>query len=103
MVDHLVLYVDRLITASTCESVNAANITSLSNNVKKNGVNSVNTPSHFQHGLSSFHGGTSKQIYSSGIEEGELVECRICQEEDEDRSMEVPCACSDSMKVCVCA
>ncbi|XXG56941.1 hypothetical protein AAC387_Pa03g4234 [Persea americana] len=30
----------------------------------------------------------------------ELVECQICQDEDEDSSMEVPCSCFDSSKVC---
>lgn len=100
MGDHLVLYVDRLITASTFESANTANITSTpSNHVKQDGVNSVNSPSsHYQHGLSSCQGSTSKKIDSSGGEKGEFVECRICQEEDEDRRMEIPCACSGSMK-----
>ena len=104
MGDHLVLYVDRLITASTFESSNTANITSTpSNHVKEEEVNSVNTSSHFQHGLSSCQGSTSNQIDSFGGEKGEFVECLIFQEEDEDRSMEIPCACSGSMKVRICA
>lgn len=98
MGDHLVLYVDRLITASTFESANTANSTSSSNHVKQDRVNSVNTSSHFQHGLSSCQGGTSKQVDGSGGEGEEFVECRICQEEDENVSMEIPCACSGSMK-----
>lgn len=30
---------------------------------------------------------------------GEMVECRICQEEGEDSDMESPCACSGTLKV----
>jgi RING-variant domain len=30
---------------------------------------------------------------------GEVVECRICQEEGEDGDMESPCACSGTLKV----
>lgn len=30
---------------------------------------------------------------------GKLVECRICQDEDDDRNMETPCSCCGSLKV----
>lgn len=36
---------------------------------------------------------------SKKSEKGEMVECRICQEEDEEREMEAPCACSGTLKV----
>lgn len=29
----------------------------------------------------------------------QIVECRICQEEDNTRNLEVPCACNGSLKV----
>jgi E3 ubiquitin-protein ligase DOA10 len=28
-----------------------------------------------------------------------LVECRICQDEDDDSNMETPCSCCGSLKV----
>lgn len=31
--------------------------------------------------------------------DGKLVECRICQDEDEDSNMETPCSCCGSLKV----
>ena len=31
--------------------------------------------------------------------EGKLVECRICQEEDDDSNLETPCSCCGSLKV----
>ena len=30
----------------------------------------------------------------------QTVECRICQEEDSVKNLEVPCSCSGSLKVC---
>lgn len=35
----------------------------------------------------------------SSNKEAEIVECRICQEEDEVHAMEAPCACSGTLKV----
>ncbi|KAH9310696.1 hypothetical protein KI387_025731, partial [Taxus chinensis] len=84
MADHLVLYVDRLITPSTLEPSSDVNNKMPSGHIlgKANGI-------------SSYQVGTSKKI---DVQEGEFVECRICQEEDVDRSMEIPCACTGSMK-----
>ena len=40
----------------------------------------------------------------SGCDDGvavfKLGECCICQEEDEENSMESPCSCSGSLKIC---
>lgn len=36
---------------------------------------------------------------SKKSEKGEMVECRICQEEDEEQEMEAPCACNGTLKV----
>lgn len=33
---------------------------------------------------------------------GEIAECRICQEEDDVKNLETPCACSGSVKVRAC-
>lgn len=35
-------------------------------------------------------------------EDGKMTECRICQEEEEERAMEAPCACSGTLKVLSC-
>lgn len=42
------------------------------------------------------------QIVAGGTEEQPLIqkgECRICQEEDCIQNLEIPCACSGSLKV----
>lgn len=41
---------------------------------------------------------------SGGVksEDGKMTECRICQEEEEERAMEAPCACSGTLKVFSC-
>uniref|UniRef100_A0A0C9RQ51 TSA: Wollemia nobilis Ref_Wollemi_Transcript_3702_1026 transcribed RNA sequence n=1 Tax=Wollemia nobilis TaxID=56998 RepID=A0A0C9RQ51_9CONI len=90
MAEHLVLYVDRLLTPSTFDSANDVNMT-LPSSQMENGEKSVN-------GVSVYKDGKSKKIHGPGKEEGEFVECRICQEEDVDRSMDIPCACTGSMK-----
>ncbi|GLJ25380.1 hypothetical protein SUGI_0485840 [Cryptomeria japonica] len=83
MADHLVLYVDRLITP-TLEPVNEVNVTMPPSQILGK-----------QNVVSSYQVGSSKKIDEEG---GEFVECRICQEEDVDKSMEIPCACTGSMK-----
>ncbi|KAK9287646.1 hypothetical protein L1049_016083 [Liquidambar formosana] len=40
----------------------------------------------------------SGESSSSPSKKGEMVECRICQEEDEMRAMEAPCACNGTLK-----
>ncbi|KAG6484044.1 hypothetical protein ZIOFF_060838 [Zingiber officinale] len=40
-----------------------------------------------------------REITRNRIAGGESLECRICQEEDEDFNMETPCSCRGSLKV----
>lgn len=37
--------------------------------------------------------------FSSAKGKGSLRECRICQEEDEEKDMEAPCSCNGTLKV----
>ena len=87
--DDLVLYVDRLITSPTLEPVNEVNVTMPPTQILGK-----------QNVVSSYQVGSSKKIDEDG---GEFVECRIFQEEDIDKSIEIPCACTGSMKVCAFA
>ncbi|KAK8966018.1 hypothetical protein KSP40_PGU017438 [Platanthera guangdongensis] len=84
MGDHLVLHVDRLVVPQVAETV-------------QGGRRSVSSPSV---PVPRFDG--SSKVESSVAEEAEpliqLVECRICQEEDHIKNMETPCACSGSLK-----
>ncbi|KAH7550698.1 hypothetical protein JRO89_XS13G0250800 [Xanthoceras sorbifolium] len=92
MSDHLVLCVDRLITPGSVQSLPGSE-----------------TP------ISSGEGSSSqaadrpacvvdvKEVGEDGVSEEEepliqMVECRICQEEDSINNLEVPCACSGSLK-----
>lgn len=53
--------------------------------------------------------GSKERIFSGNVDEGSsfssvkskgcVQECRICQEEDEDKEMEAPCACNGTLKV----
>uniref|UniRef100_A0A0D6QZG1 RING-CH-type domain-containing protein n=1 Tax=Araucaria cunninghamii TaxID=56994 RepID=A0A0D6QZG1_ARACU len=108
MGDHFVLCVDRLITASTLESAAAeAQRPSLYGHVpfQQNRVPPLpdSSPQVFDV-VSSFGGAeSSERVPDPGTLDSEdgaftLVECRICQEEDDDRNMESPCACSGSLK-----
>jgi hypothetical protein len=79
MGDHLALLVDRLLTESTLEAA-----------IRKQMVDQQPE--------------TVAIEYCSGAVDGsgspsKVVECRICQEEDWDTSMEAPCACCGSLKV----
>ncbi|KAG6508814.1 hypothetical protein ZIOFF_034196 [Zingiber officinale] len=79
MGDHVVLHVDRLKTTQT-----------------------INTMSGREASASNF---SSVLVAESSKEEGEeeepliqMVDCRICQEEDYAKNLEVPCACCGSLK-----
>ncbi|KAK4843303.1 hypothetical protein QYF36_006563 [Acer negundo] len=92
MSDHLVLCVDRFITPDSVQSLQGSE-----------------TP------ISSGEGSSSrvadppacvvdvKEVGEHGVSEEEepliqMVECRICQEEDSIKNLEVPCGCSGSLK-----
>ncbi|XP_073006784.1 uncharacterized protein [Typha latifolia] len=81
MGDHFVLLVDRLLTESTLvaaiESRNQAS-------------NCPSSPTKFN--LSEEKNDSIKKPT------GNVVECRICQEEDDDSNMETPCSCCGSLR-----
>ncbi|XP_074555738.1 uncharacterized protein LOC141811619 [Curcuma longa] len=83
MGDHFMILVDRLLTESTLgaaiESINQGSNTKIASLSVVDEVDS--TP--------------KKKIVMST---GKLVECRICQDEDEDTNMEIPCSCCGSLK-----
>ncbi|KAK8483391.1 hypothetical protein V6N13_090488 [Hibiscus sabdariffa] len=82
MGDHFVLLVvDRLWTESTLEAAIESRNRSLQANASAFDDTKV------------FH--SCPKLKSSP---GEIVECRICQDEDEDSNMETPCSCSGSLK-----
>lgn len=110
MGDHFVLCVDRLITASTLESDIEARSPFQYIHPPQNGVVSTDSPSQASMGITSLDDGDLEKVPVSGTlksedgdgEDGDasftMVECRICQDEDVDRNMESPCACSGSLK-----
>ncbi|KAB5538114.1 hypothetical protein DKX38_015647 [Salix brachista] len=82
MGDHFVLLVNRLITESTLEAaIESRNLsmqatasdTKIDKSFQKLDFGDISTPT-------------------------KLVECRICQDEDEDSNMEAPCSCCGSLK-----
>ncbi|KAG2587279.1 hypothetical protein PVAP13_5NG131800 [Panicum virgatum] len=81
MGDHLALLVDRLLTESTLEAAigGAKRMVDLHPEAV--------TVEYSHRGVGGGGGSASK-----------VVECRICQEEDWDSSMEAPCACCGSLK-----
>ncbi|CAK7322508.1 unnamed protein product [Dovyalis caffra] len=94
MVDDFMVCVDRIIMASTCfESVNNGERDRSSSNVV--GVEATSKDGNVNESV----------FYVKGNEEGscslkkvEMVECRICQEEDEILDMEAPCGCNGTLK-----
>lgn len=92
MGEHLVLSVDRLITPESLQSVQGAGVPVSS------GLGSC---SHASDPSTSIAESEHEEEYSAAGEEDPLiqsVECRICQEEDSTKNLEVPCACSGSLK-----
>uniref|UniRef100_A0A0C9QPC6 TSA: Wollemia nobilis Ref_Wollemi_Transcript_14989_1646 transcribed RNA sequence n=1 Tax=Wollemia nobilis TaxID=56998 RepID=A0A0C9QPC6_9CONI len=94
MGDHLILYVDRLITSSTFEG---------SNEIGPPLAPGTNNEGTGMQGEASANTSSGSALQFDGESEGGVpvlkpAECRICQEEDEEDSMEAPCACSGSLK-----
>ncbi|RWW38816.1 hypothetical protein BHE74_00055915, partial [Ensete ventricosum] len=87
MGDHFVLLVDRLLTESTLEAA-IGSVTQGSNTP----VASLST-------VEKADFTPERKIVGDGTFTGKLVECRICQDEDEDVNMEIPCSCCGSLKV----
>ncbi|URE31064.1 hypothetical protein MUK42_30096 [Musa troglodytarum] len=85
MGDHLALLVDHLLTESTLEAAIGS---------RKHGQIAANSAS-LADPAKEF---TPKSHVRGRTSVGKLVECRICQEEDEDCNMEIPCSCCGSLK-----
>lgn len=94
MGDHLLLCVDRLITPESLQSLKPAKVQESSG---EGSCSNTSEPSTCVIEV-------KKVVEHSVAEEEEepliqMVECRICQEEDSIKNLEVPCACSGSLKV----
>ncbi|KAJ4959641.1 hypothetical protein NE237_019551 [Protea cynaroides] len=92
MGDHLVLYVDRLITPAALQSMQGAD-----------GPGSSAESSCTQTALAPGSASEVKRVVEHEVSDEEepliqMVECRICQEEDHIKNLETPCACSGSLK-----
>ncbi|XP_042445702.1 uncharacterized protein LOC122030560 isoform X1 [Zingiber officinale] len=87
MGDHFALLADRLLTESTLgaaiESINHGSTTKIASS----SIVEEETDSS-----------PKKKFVEDGTSTGRLVECRICQDEDEDANMEIPCSCRGSLK-----
>ncbi|XP_021891873.1 uncharacterized protein LOC110810108 isoform X2 [Carica papaya] len=93
MGDHLLLCVDRLITPESLQSLKPAKVQESSG---EGSCSNTSEPSTCVIEV-------KKVVEHSVAEEEEepliqMVECRICQEEDSIKNLEVPCACSGSLK-----
>lgn len=98
----LVLDVDHLITPATLESIQVAEEPGSSQEIS---CVRDEAPTCSSSALPMDSG--DKSVKADGLvpeEEEPLIqsgECRICQEEDHVNNLEVPCACSGSLKVCL--
>ena len=86
MGDHFVLLVNRLLTESTLEA--AIESRNLSMQATASTVDDTKIDKSFQ-----------KMDFGDISTPRKLVECRICQDEDDDSNMETPCSCCGSLKV----
>ncbi|XP_008784037.1 uncharacterized protein LOC103703101 [Phoenix dactylifera] len=90
---HLVLNVDRLVTSQPTETKE-----------EKEGSSSSEEAAHGPSDPSPLPVGSNKGKEEERIDDDEeepliqMVECRICQEEDHIKNLETPCACSGSLK-----
>lgn len=87
MGDHFVLLVDRLLTESTLEA--AIGRINQGSNTPIASLSTVEKETDLS---------PKKKHVGDGVFTGKLVECRICQDEDEDANMEIPCSCCGSLK-----
>ncbi|KAJ4960939.1 hypothetical protein NE237_020849 [Protea cynaroides] len=85
MGDHFVLLVDRLLTESTLEAA----IQSGNRSLQASPTVVEATTKEFSSRSMDFNHGSSPR---------KLVECRICQDEDDHLNMETPCSCCGSLK-----
>ncbi|KAL3368044.1 hypothetical protein AABB24_009092 [Solanum stoloniferum] len=81
MGDHFVFLVDRLLTESTLEAaIESRNPKQLASPTTNSSVTDCSSQD------------------SDPLSPRKMVECRICQDEDMDSNMEVPCSCCGSLK-----
>ncbi|KAL2920847.1 putative E3 ubiquitin ligase SUD1 [Bienertia sinuspersici] len=88
MVNDFMVCVDRIIASACLQSVNQLETNS--------GFHQINDDKNIQ----KIKPETMNTVSSSScLLQKELKECRICQEEDDDNSLESPCACNGTLKV----
>ncbi|PIN07352.1 Protein involved in mRNA turnover and stability [Handroanthus impetiginosus] len=86
MVDEfMVVCVDRMVATSACSQEQSSSSSSSSTN-KNEGERKEETVNVSENGSVNYK------------EKGSLRECRICQEENEEKDMEAPCACNGTLK-----
>lgn len=93
MGDHLVLCVDRLITPESLQSLQEAEA-ALGSSGESSGSHPVDPPTG-----SIDVEGVGEHLSDEEEPLIQTVECRICQEEDSIKNLEIPCACNGSLKV----
>ncbi|GMY15622.1 isoform 2 of probable e3 ubiquitin ligase sud1 [Fagus crenata] len=92
MGDHLVLCVDRLITPESLQSLQEAEA-ALGSSGESSGSHPVDPPT-----CSIDVEGVGEHLSDEEEPLIQTVECRICQEEDSIKNLEIPCACNGSLK-----
>jgi hypothetical protein len=96
MVDDLMVCVDRIIVASSCfEPVNNGERERNGSDVV--GVEPTSKDGNVKDSVGSVKG--NEEGSSCSLKKVEMVECRICQEEDEVLALEAPCSCNGTLKV----
>ncbi|KAK6146354.1 hypothetical protein DH2020_020223 [Rehmannia glutinosa] len=104
MVDEFMVCVDRIIASAACfqeSSSSSGSVNSIGR--EREGEESVNVSvlSENGDGLSVDKDGFGGEgsSFSAVKAKGSVRECRICQEEDDEKDMEAPCACNGTLKV----
>ncbi|KAL6186901.1 hypothetical protein ACLB2K_043019 [Fragaria x ananassa] len=86
MGEHFVLLVDRLLTESTLEAIENRNRSMQA------------TSSAVENPKLDYSNALKIDYEDIVLSPRKIVECRICQDEDEDSNMETPCSCCGSLK-----
>ncbi|MCL7034046.1 hypothetical protein MKW94_023152 [Papaver nudicaule] len=94
MGDHLVLYVDRLITPATLQANQGIAEATESSNVQTKMITPASTSNDGRMDESDMPGEDEPLLLNADLN----AECRICQEEDDVSNLETPCGCSGSLK-----
>ncbi|KAG5536606.1 hypothetical protein RHGRI_024135 [Rhododendron griersonianum] len=94
MEDHLVLSVDRLIKPESLQPPQGAEVPRASGEGSCSHTANLSTSTIDIKDLEEHEGNDELEPLI------QMVECRICQEEDSIKNLETPCACSGSLKLC---